>query len=84
MGVYVKRGSGLLEPFEVPELTLDEAINRGWERHGRLMEPKHEELLPTYPLWNPPRPWELHWPAIRWDDGRVNDFVRIICEGIGL
>lgn len=30
--VYVHRRSGLLEPFEVPELTIDEAITRNWER----------------------------------------------------
>lgn len=44
-----RRGSGLLEPFAVPELSLDEAINRGWERHGALLEPKSEEYLPAYP-----------------------------------
>lgn len=52
MSVYVTRRSGLLEPFEPPELTMDAAIDRGWERHGRLLEPKRqeEEYLQTYPL----------------------------------
>lgn len=51
MSIYVKRGSGLLEPFTVPELTMDQSISRGWEVNGLLMEPKREEeFLQTYPM----------------------------------
>jgi hypothetical protein len=50
LSVYVTRRSGLLEPFEPPELTMDAAIERGWERHGALLEPKAEEYLPAYPM----------------------------------
>jgi hypothetical protein len=55
MCVYVSRAkSRLLVPFEVPELTLDKAIDRGWVRRddGRLMEPKPPESLKTSPLWS--------------------------------
>ena len=52
--MLIHRRSGLLEPFEPPELTIDAAIDRGWELHGRLLEPKAEEYLPTYPV---DRPW---------------------------
>lgn len=53
MAVYVHRPrSGLLMPFDVPEVTIDAAIERGWVRHGRLMEPKPEEFLYTSPLWS--------------------------------
>lgn len=48
--IYVSRASGLLEPFTVPEITIDAAIDRGWERDGRLLLPRPAEFLPTYPL----------------------------------
>ena len=54
--IWVKRGnSGLLEPFEVPELTIDDAIDRNYVRRqgGRLMEAKPEKFLYTSPLWSP-------------------------------
>lgn len=52
--IYVKRRSGLLEPFEVPELAIDDAIERNWVRSedGRLMEPRPPEYLYTSPLWS--------------------------------
>jgi hypothetical protein len=58
-----RRGSGLLEPFTVPRLTIGDAAERGWQRRddGRLLEQKPPAYLPTYPLpWRmppPPRPW---------------------------
>jgi hypothetical protein len=56
MSIYVRRaGRELLEPFKVPELTMDEAIRRGWELNDddRLMVPKRdEEFLKTSPLWS--------------------------------
>lgn len=48
--VWVTRGkSGLLEPFTVPELTIDAAINRGWELVDELMEPRPPAYLYTSP-----------------------------------
>jgi hypothetical protein len=45
-------GSGLLEPFEVPDLTMEASISRGWELHGDLLEPRapEREYLTTTPL----------------------------------
>ena len=50
--ITVRRHSGLVVPFDVPELTICRAIDRNWQRRkdGRLMEPKPVEYLPTYPL----------------------------------
>lgn len=70
--IWVKRGrSGLLEPFEVPELTIDKAIDRNWVRRedGRLMEAKPPMFLHTSPLWSPAisnwfyssRRFDSHW-----------------------
>jgi hypothetical protein len=63
--VWVRRpGSGILEPRELPRLTLDEAIERGWQRRedGRLLMPRPPAYLPTYPLaWEPPRPPPPRW-----------------------
>jgi hypothetical protein len=42
-------GSGLLEPFTVPELTIDAAISRGWELVDGLMEPRPPAYLCTFP-----------------------------------
>ena len=39
MTVYVRRASGLVEPYDVPQLTLEAAVDRGWHRGGRLLEP---------------------------------------------
>jgi hypothetical protein len=64
MSVLVARSSGLLAPFDPPELTIEQAIERGWERRadGRLMEPKPDEYLPAYPLtFSPRRPWADPW-----------------------
>jgi hypothetical protein len=49
LSVHVARQSGLLVPFEAPELTMEQAIDRGWARRpdGRLLRPKPEEYLPT-------------------------------------
>ena len=62
----VRRG-GLLVPFDVPELTIDDAIERGWQRRddGRLMEPKPDEYLPVYPV---DRPWAFAPARIPWRD----------------
>jgi hypothetical protein len=55
-----RRGSGLLEPFTVPRLTIAEAADRGWQPRegGRLLEQKPPAYLPTYPLpqWVMPLP----------------------------
>ena len=53
--VHVTRPSGLLAPFDPPELTIAGAIDRGWEMRadGRLMEPKPEEFLYTSTVWRP-------------------------------
>jgi hypothetical protein len=76
-----RRGSGLLEPFAVPELTLDEAINRGWERHGALLEPKPEEYLPAYPMPDFTSYWR--WgQGVPWDDKPVYDFIGTIMDGL--
>lgn len=52
MTVYVRRASGLVEPFDVPQLTVEAAIDRGWHRGGRLLEPAEPEgpWLVTYPM----------------------------------
>ena len=65
--VTVRRPSGLLVPFDPPELTLDKAIERNWQRRddGQLLEPKAEEYLPTYPLG---RPWGFAPARIPWRD----------------
>jgi hypothetical protein len=55
--VWVRRpGSGIVEPRELPRLTLADAIERGWQRRedGRLLMPHPPVYLPTYPL--PPLP----------------------------
>jgi hypothetical protein len=50
--ITVARPSGVVVPFEPPELTMEQAIRRGWEMDDDdvLMVPKREEFLPTYPL----------------------------------
>lgn len=79
---WVTRRSGLLEPFTVPELTIDEAISRGWERRGPLLQPKRDErFLPTLPRWWP-SPWDWPTPRIPWDDAPVNDFIGHIVDGL--
>jgi hypothetical protein len=58
--IYVKRPkSGLLEPFDVPELTLDAAVERGWELHGDLLGPRplEQAFLTTRPVAG----FTLHW-----------------------
>lgn len=78
---WVTRRSGLLEPFTVPELTIDEAISRGWEQRGPLMQPKRDErFFRTFPPPYPP--WGWHLPRIPWDDAPVNDFIRHIVDGL--
>ena len=52
--IYVKHGpAGLLVPFEVPSLALDDTIERGWELAGPLMRPKPREFLKTSPFKRP-------------------------------
>jgi hypothetical protein len=73
--VQVARPSGLLAPFEVPELTIEQSIDRGWELSSvlQLMVPKPEEYLLTYPVdlqgeQAPPRiPWD--WSQVVYDYG---------------
>ena len=50
MSVLVHRASGLLEPFEVPELTIEAAIDRGWQltSYG-LMRTSEPVYLPVQP-----------------------------------
>lgn len=55
MTVLVHRTSGLLEPYEVPELTIGASIERSCELGtGGLLERKQPEYLPVgahvYPL----------------------------------
>jgi hypothetical protein len=63
--VQVARPSGLLAPFEVPELTIEQSIDRGWELSSvlQLMVPKPEEYLLTYPV---DRPWAFAPARIPW------------------
>lgn len=63
--ITIARPSGIAVPFEVPELTMEQAIDRGWVRRedGRLLEPKPEEYLLTYPV---DRPWGFVTPRIPW------------------
>jgi hypothetical protein len=75
MSVNVARPSGLLVPFEPPDLTIDKAIERGWmlREDGLLMEPKPDEYLPTYPLvW----PWADEHARIPWQ--KLYDFEPMI------
>ena len=67
MCVNVARPSGLLVPFTVPDLTIEQAIERNWMRRedGLLMEPKPDEYLLTYPL---DRPWGFDPARIPWRD----------------
>jgi len=75
--MLIHRRSGLLEPFEPPELTIDAAIDRGWELHGRLLEPKAEEYLQTTPgtpmFMDRLGYWWLGTPDRRWDSGWWGD-----------
>lgn len=75
MSVLVRRASGLLAPFDVPELTPDAAIDRSWEMRGALLLPRQPAYLAAYPLYLPPlprygidSPWADH---VYWDDARV-------------
>lgn len=60
---WIRRPSGLIDQREVPELTLDAAIERSWTipAGSRLLRPEAEQYLPTYPLptWHIPAciPW---------------------------
>ena len=59
---WVPRVSGIVEKLELPQLTISEAISRGWEKLGPLYLPKGEEFLKTYPMpWissvDPEKPW---------------------------
>lgn len=53
--ITVARPSGVVVPFDVPELDIEHAIDRGWVRRygGRLLEPKREEYLLTFPTYGP-------------------------------
>lgn len=50
-GALIRRPSGLLQPFDPPELSIGEAIERGWhlERGASLLLPNPIEYLPTFP-----------------------------------
>lgn len=62
--IYVRRASGLLQPFDPPELTLEAAAARGWEQaEGRGL------LLP-YGLDR--GRWLQTWPR-RWPDAELFD-----------
>lgn len=72
MSVYVHRDSGLLEPFEVPELTMEASIDRSMEIDGALLVPRQPEYLPTFAgmvqaLSGLPVPWEWISPPIPWE-----------------
>ena len=70
--IYVGRASGLLVSFDVPELTLPAAIERGWEMGpGVLLLPRQPEYLPTYPARYLPGsiPWPDPWTP--WTPGRL-------------
>lgn len=82
MSVLVRRASGLLELFDVPELSIDASIGRSCELGASgLLVPKQPEYLPTYPLpgfivgdcgpfirGNPGTQveWLSHRPAMAW------------------
>jgi len=65
--IHVRRASGLLQPFDPPEISVEAAISRSWELQpdGILMAPKEPEFLPTYPL---PGAFSIDVPGGRWAD----------------
>lgn len=65
--ITVRRASGLAVPFEPPELTVEKAIDRNWQlrEDSRLLEPKPDEYLLTYPV---DRPWGYAPAQIPWHD----------------
>jgi hypothetical protein len=72
VSVLVARASGLLAPFEVPELTIERAIERNWAMRGdgRLLEPKpkREEYLFTFPGPRFELPWGFAPSRIPWHE----------------
>jgi hypothetical protein len=67
--VHVTRPSGILAPFEVPELTMEQAIERNWARRagGRLLEPRPEERLPAYPMPGFQVRYPGNWSQVAYD-----------------
>lgn len=56
--ITVTRPSGLLEPFDPPELTMEASIDRSMEVRDGLYQRRETEYLPTRPV--------LTWPATQW------------------
>lgn len=72
----VSRASGLLEPFEVPELTMNASIGRSLEMRGGLLLPRRPEYLPIFDaLARLPGPWSWAPVPIPWENPPVLEAI---------
>lgn len=74
MGILVHRRSGLVEPFDPPELTIEASIDRSTVMDGLLLVPRQPEYLRTKPgFWEAidalPQPWGWGPARIPWEPG---------------
>ena len=68
--ITVRRPSGIVVPFDAPELSIEASIGRSCEvpAGSLLLQPKTAELLQTYPLPYPRvtgdwiTPYRAYWP----------------------